>query len=138
MGTALGTTGNEHHTPCLIGVAILPLNPNAPHLVLGSSAEEDDGVHVRGEQYVHSRGTQCIFIHICVCVRFCVFVRASVRVRVYMRVYSHGFVICVLLSMCVRVKLCVFVCVFVHLCIARACSFVCLCVCTYLCMIALE
>jgi hypothetical protein len=46
MGKALSTTGNKHHTPCLIGVAFSPLNPNAQHLVMGSSAEENDGVPV--------------------------------------------------------------------------------------------
>jgi hypothetical protein len=28
MGTALSTTGNKHRTPCLIGVAISPLDPS--------------------------------------------------------------------------------------------------------------
>ena len=50
MGTALSTTGNKHHTPCLIGLAISPLNPHAPHLVMGSSAEENDGVRVKRER----------------------------------------------------------------------------------------
>jgi hypothetical protein len=31
----LSTTGNNHHTSCLIGVALAPLNSNAPHLVMG-------------------------------------------------------------------------------------------------------
>ena len=64
MGTALSTTGNIHHTPCLIGVAISPLNPKAPRLVMGSSAEENDGVRVslRGEQCVYSSGAHCISI----------------------------------------------------------------------------
>ena len=78
MGTALSTTGNKHHTPCLIGVAISPLNPNAPHLVMGSSAEENDGVRVSlgGEQCVYSSGAHCISIRMmrmcaldCVCAR---------------------------------------------------------------------
>ena len=77
MGTALSTTGNKHHTPCLIGVAISPLNPNAPHLVMGSSAEENDGVRVSlgGEPCVYSSGVHCISIRMmrmcaleCVCV----------------------------------------------------------------------
>ena len=88
MGTALSTTGNKHHTPCLIGVAISPLNPNAPHLVMGSSAEENDGVRVRGEQCVYSRGAHCISIRmmrmcalesVCVCV--CVRARTRERLR---------------------------------------------------------
>jgi len=73
MGTALSTTGNKHHTSCLIGVAISPLNPNPPHLVIGSSAEENDG---RGEQCVYSSGAHCISMRMmrkcaleCVCVR---------------------------------------------------------------------
>ena len=78
MGTALSTTGNKHHTFCLIGVTISPLNPNALHFVMGSSAEENDGVRVRGEQCVYSSGAHCIPIrmmrmsaleHVCVCVR---------------------------------------------------------------------
>jgi hypothetical protein len=46
-------------TPCLIGVATSPLNPHPPHLVMGSSAE-NDGVRVRGEQCVYSSGAHCI------------------------------------------------------------------------------
>ena len=34
MGTALSTPGNKRHTPCLIGVATSPLNPNAPRVAL--------------------------------------------------------------------------------------------------------
>ncbi len=55
MDTALSTTGNKHHTFCLIGVTISPLNPNALHFVMGSSAEENDGVRVKGEQCVQWR-----------------------------------------------------------------------------------
>ena len=89
MGTALSTTGNKHHTPCLIGVAISPLNPDPPHLVMGSSAEENDGVRVRGEQCVYISGAHCIcrrmmrmsaLEHVCVCA--CAHVRASVCVFV--------------------------------------------------------
>ncbi len=83
MGTALSNTGNKHHTPCLIGVAISPVNPHPPHLVMGSSAEENDGVRVRGEECVYSSGAHCI------CRRMmrmraleCVFVRARMRERV--------------------------------------------------------
>jgi len=50
MGTALSTTDKKHRTLSLIGVAISPPNPKAPHLVIGSSAEENDGVRARGEQ----------------------------------------------------------------------------------------
>ena len=71
MGTALSTTDNKHHTPCHIGVSILPLNPNAPHLVMRSSAEVKDGVRVRGEECVYSSGAHCISLRICVCVRLC-------------------------------------------------------------------
>ena len=95
MGTALSTTGNKHHTPCLIGLAISPLNPNAPHLVMGSSAEENDGVRVRGEQCVYSSGAHrismrmmrmCALESVCVCARaherasVCVIVNIS-RIR---------------------------------------------------------
>ena len=91
MGTALSTTGNKHHTPCLIGVAISPLNPKAPRLVMGSSAEENDGVRVslRGEQCVYSSGAHCISIRMmrmcaleCVCVCAGAHARASVCVFV--------------------------------------------------------
>jgi hypothetical protein len=92
MGTALSTTGNKHHTPCLIGVAISPLNPHPPHLVTGSSAEENDGVRVRGEQCVYSSGTNCISIRmmrmcalvcVCVCASVCACAHARASVRVF-------------------------------------------------------
>jgi hypothetical protein len=79
-GRALSTTGNKHHTPCLIEVAIPPLNPNAPHLVMGSSAEENDGVRVRGEQHVYSSGAHCISIR--TRMYACVFARARACVCV--------------------------------------------------------
>jgi hypothetical protein len=83
MGTALSSTGNKHHTPCLIGVAISPLNPNAPHLVMGSSAEENDGVRVRGGQCVYSSGAHCISIRMMrTCALECVCARAHARVSV--------------------------------------------------------
>ena len=89
MGTALSTTGNKHHTPCLIGVAISPLNPNnAPHLVMGSSAEENDGVRVSlgGEQCVYSSGAHCISIRMMrMCALECVCVRARTRERLCAR-----------------------------------------------------
>jgi len=82
MGTALSTTGNKHHTPCLIGLAISPLNPNAPHLVMGSSAEENDGVRVRGEQCVYSSGAHRISMRMMrMCALECVRVRARTRER---------------------------------------------------------
>ena len=91
MGTALSTAGNKHHAPRLIGVAISPLNPKAPRLVMGSSAEENDGVCVSlgGEQCVYSRGAHCISIRMmrmcaleCVCVCAGAHARASVCVFV--------------------------------------------------------
>ena len=127
MGTALSTTGNKHHTPCLIGVAISPLNPNAPHLVMGSSAEENDGVRVRGEQCVYSSGAHCIcrrmmrtcaLEHVCVCSR--AHSRASVCVRVCE--YLRGVVVCRCVTMCVCVHACacakdrVYPCMYQHLC----------------------
>ena len=82
MGTALSTTGNKRHTPCLIGVAISPLNPNAQHLVMGSSAEENDGVRVRGEQCVYSSGAHRISMRMMrMCALECVRVRARTRER---------------------------------------------------------
>ena len=87
MGTVLSTTGNKHHTPCLIGVAISPLNPNAPHLVMGSSAEENDGVRVSlgGEQCVYSSGAHCIcrrMMRMCALEHVCVSARAHARASV--------------------------------------------------------
>ena len=82
MGTALSTTGNKHHTPCLIGEAISPLNPHPPHLVMGSSAEENDGVRVRGEQCVYSSGAHRISMRMMrMCALECVRVRARTRER---------------------------------------------------------
>ena len=84
MGTALSTTGNKHHTPCLIGEAISPLNPHPPHLVMGSSAEENDGVRVRGggEQFVYSSGAHCICRRMMrMCALVCVCARARTRER---------------------------------------------------------
>ena len=94
MGTALSTTGNKHHTPCLSGVAISPLNPNPPHLVMGSSAEENDGVRVRGEQRVYSSGAHCISIRMmrmCAleCVRVCARTRERLRFCEYLR-FRHS------------------------------------------------
>ena len=92
MGTALSTTGNKHHTPCLIGVAISPLNPKAPRLVMGSSAEENDGVCVSlgGEQCVYSSGTHCISIHMMrMCALECVCERARARASVCVRVCEY-------------------------------------------------
>ena len=108
MGTALSTTGNKRHTPCLIGVATSPLNPNAPHLVMGSSAEENDGVRVSlgGEQCVYSSGAHCIcrrMMRMCalegVCVRARSRERPSVRVCVRARTHERA-------SVCVFVNIC--------------------------------
>ena len=125
MGTALSTTGNKHHTPCLIGVAISPLNPNPPHLVMGSSAEESDGVRVRGEQCVYSSGAHCIcrrMMRMCAleCVRARVRACASVCVRACE--YLRGFVVCRCVTKCV--------CVCMHV---RVQMFVCMPVCINVC-----
>jgi hypothetical protein len=136
MGTALSTTGNKRHTPCLIGVATSPLNPNAPHLVMGSSAEENDGVRVSlgGEQCVYSRGAHCISIRMmrmcaleCVCVCVCGRARASVCVRVCE--YLRGFVVCRCVTKCVRVCVCMHVRVQMLVCVP-----VCINVCVHVCM----
>ena len=151
MGTALSTTGNKHHTPCLIGVAISPLNPNAPHLVMGSSAEESDGVRVRGEQCVYSSGAHCISIRMKrMCVLVCVCVRASTRARasvcVHVCEYLRGFVVCrcvtkcVLVHACACANVCVYACMYQRLCRcacahALVCAHVCMCVCRQPCVI---
>ena len=153
MGTALSTTGNKHHTPCLIGVATSPLNPNAPHLVMGSSAEESDGVRVRGEQCVYSSGAHCIcrrMMRMCALECVCVCARARARASVCVRVgeYLRGVVVCrcvtkcvcvhavcvqmfVCMPVCIDVCVCLFVSTFVYVCM-RACS--CVCSCVYVCM----
>ena len=111
MGTALSTTGNKHHTPCLIEVAISPLNPDPPHLVMGSSAEEKHGERVRGEQCVYSSGAHCISIRMmrmralecaCACARALTRERVCVRVREYLR----GVVVCRCVTTCVCVHAC--------------------------------
>ena len=151
MGTALSTTGNKHHTPCLIGVATSPLNPYPPHLVMGSSAEENDGVRVSlgGEQCVYSSGAHCISIRMmrmcaleCVCVCVCGRARASVCVRVCE--YLRGFVVCRCVTKCVRVCVCACMCVckcscvclyvstFVRMCVCA--HVLCVCSCVYVCM----
>jgi len=129
MGTALSTTGNKHHTPCLIGVAISPLNPNPPHLVMGSSAEENDGVRVRGEQCVYSSGAHCICRRMMrMCALECVWVSARAHARAIVCVlvceYLRGFVVCrCVVRMCALEHVCVY---------ARACASVCKGVCEYL------
>ena len=153
MGTALSTTGNKHHTPCLIGVAISPPNPKAPRLVMGSSAEENGGVRVslRGEQCVYSSGAHCISIRMmrmcaleCVCV--CGRARASVCVRVCE--YLRGFVVCRCVTKCMRVcvcmhvrvqmlvcmPVCINVCVCVYARMFFVCVHVCMCVCRQPCV----
>jgi hypothetical protein len=102
-GTALSTTGNKHHTPCLIGVAVSLLNPNAPRLVMGSSAEENDGVRVRGEQCVYSSGAHCISIRMMrMCALVCVCARARASVCVRVREYLRCFVVYRCVAKCVR------------------------------------
>ena len=143
MGTALSTTGNKHHTPCLIGVAISPLNPNAPHLVMGSSAEENDGVRIRGEQCVYSSDAHCISIrmmHMCAleCVCVCARARASVCERVCE--YLRGFVVCRCVTKCVCVhacacaNVCVYACLYQRLCMCVCAHVLCVCSCVYVCM----
>jgi hypothetical protein len=84
---------------------------------MGSSAEEKDGVRVRGGQCVYSSGAHCISkrSHMRLCVLICVCVcaqggsrackgaraRASVCVRVCVCVYLRGFVVCVYVTKCV-------------------------------------
>ena len=144
MGTALSTTGNKHHTPCLIGVVISPLNPHPPHLVMGSSAEENDGVRVSlgGEQCVYSSGAHCIcrrMMRMCALEGVCV--RAQSRASVCERVceYLRGFVVCRCVTKCVRVhacacaNVCVYACMYQRLCMrvcahALVCVHVCMCV----------
>ena len=147
MGTALSTPGNKRHTPCLIGVATSPLNPNAPHLVMGSSAEENDGVRVRGEQCVYSSGAHCICRRMmrmcaleCVCVCVCGRARASVCVRVCE--YLRGFVVCRCVTKCVRVCVHACACADARVCACMyqrlgmcVCAHVlCVCSCVYVCM----
>ena len=125
MGTALSTTGNKHHTHCLIGVASPPLNPNAPHLVTGSSAEENDGVRVRGEQCVYSSGAHCIcrrMMRMCALECVCVCARARASVCVHVCEYLRGFVVCRCVTKCVCVHACacandgVYACMYQRLC----------------------
>ena len=94
MGTALSTTGNKHHTLCPIGVAILPLSPNAPHLVMGSSAEVNEGWCARKRRrvfvqqwrplHIHTHMRMCALVYVCVrgranvCVCVCVYLRGLV------------------------------------------------------------
>ena len=49
---------------------------------MGSSAEENDGVRLSGEQCVYSSGAHCLrgFV-VCVCITKCMCVRACVRVQ---------------------------------------------------------
>ena len=155
MGTALSTTGNKHHTPCLIGVATSPLNPNAPHLVMGSSAEENDGVCVSlgGEQCVYSRGAHCISIRMmrmcaleCVCV--CAGAHARASVCVFVNICEVSWVgavgrcvtkcVCVHACACANARVCA--CIYQRLCVcvyARmffVCVHVCMCVCRQPCV----
>ena len=149
MGTALSTTGNKHHTPCLIGVAISPLNPNAPHLVMGSSAEENDGVRVslRGEQCVYSSGAHCISIRMmrmcaleCVCV--CAGAHARASVCVFVNICEVSWVgavgrcvtkcVCVHACACANARVCA--CMYQRLCMCVCAHVLCVCSCVYVCM----
>ena len=65
---------------------------------MGSSAEENDGVRVRGEQCVYSSGAHCIcrrMMRMCALEHVCVCVRARTRVRLCANVceYLRGFVV---------------------------------------------
>ncbi len=144
MSTALSTTGNKRHTPCPTGVATSPLNPNAPHLVMGSSAEENDGVCVSlgGEPCVYISGAHCIsmrMMRMCALECVCECVRAHARASVCGRVceYLRGFVVCRCVTKCVCVHacacaivcVCMPVCINVYVCVCmRTCSCVCSCV----------
>ena len=151
------TTGNKHHTPCLIRVAISPLNAHPPHLVMGSSAEENDGVRVRGEQCVYSSGAHCIsmrMMRMCALERVCAHElteRASVSVFVNICCvlvceYLRGLMVCRCVSKCVCVhacacaNVCVYACLYQCLCgcvcaHALVCFHVCICVCRQPCVI---
>ena len=136
MGTALSTTGNKHHTPCLIGVAISSLNPNAPHLVMGSSAEENDGVCVSlgGEPCVYSRGAHCISIRMMrmcalVCVGVCAGAHARASACVFVNICEVSWFGAVgrCVTKCVRVCVCMHVRVQVLVCMP-VCINVCVCI----------
>ena len=149
MGTALSTTGNKHHTPCLIGVATSPLNPHPPHLVMGSSAEENDGVRVcfGGEQCVYSSGAHCIcrrMMRVCALECMCVCMRAHAGASVCVRVceYLRGFVVCRCVTKCVCVhacacaNVCVYACMYQRLCMCvcphvLVCAHMCECLCAF-------
>ena len=103
---------------------------------MGSSAEESDGVRVRGEQCVYSSGAHCISIRMKrVCALECVCVcgartRASVCVRV--GEYLRGVVVCRCVTKCVCVHACACANVCVYACLyQRLCICVCVCVCVY-------
>ena len=149
MGTALSTTGNKHHTPCLIGVAISPLNPNAPHLVMGSSAEENDGVRVSlgGEQCVYSSGAHCISIRMmrmcaleCVCV--CAGAHARASACVFVNICEVSWVgavgrcvtkcVCVHACACANARVCA--CMYQRLCMCVCAHVLCVCSCVYVCV----
>ena len=114
---ALAISSNKHHTPCLIGVATSPLNPNPPHLVMGSSAEENDGVRVRGggEQCVYSSGAHCIcrrMMRVCAleCMCVCMRAHAGASVREGVCEYLRGVVVCRCVTKCVCVHACALSC----------------------------
>ena len=110
---------------------------------MGSSAEENDGVRVRGEQFVYSSGAHCTSRRMMrMCALVCVCVRARARASVCERVceYVRGFVVCRCVTMCVCVHACacandrVYACMYQRLCIcvvARMFLSVFMCVCEY-------
>ena len=134
MDTALGTTGIKHHTPCLIGVAISPLNPNAPHLVMGSSAEENDGVRIRGEQCVYMTSTAVApnaypyaYAYVCVvCVCVCARAREHLCACLCLCTFAWFRGLCVCNRVCRQ--LCVFMCVHVCVCVCHSCDLPSVCV----------
>ena len=92
---------------------------------MGSSAEENDGVRVRGEQCVYSNGAHCISIRMMrMCALDCVCARARSRASVYERVceYLRGFVVCGCVTECLGVhacacaNVCVYACMYPRLC----------------------
>ena len=97
---------------------------------MGSSAEEKDGVRVRGggEQCVYSSGAHCIcrrMMRMCALEHVCVCARAHARASVCVRVceYLRGLVVRRCVAKCVRVhacacaNVCVYACMYQRLCV---------------------
>jgi hypothetical protein len=62
---------------CVVFIGAVIAKAMTPH----PSAEENDGVCVRGDQCVYSSGAHCIRRRICVCVRLSVCARALTSER---------------------------------------------------------